>query len=39
MSERPELNKKPDAAAFRCFYYLKQNSQIEFHTFLIREVY
>ena len=24
MSERPELNKKPDAATFRSFYYLKQ---------------
>ena len=24
MSERPELNKKLDAATFRCFYYLKQ---------------
>ena len=24
MNERPELNKKPDAATFRSFYYLKQ---------------
>jgi len=24
MSERPELNKKPDAATFRSFYYLKR---------------
>ena len=24
MNERPELNKKLDAATFRCFYYLKQ---------------
>lgn len=24
MSGRPELNKKPDAATFRSFYYLKR---------------
>lgn len=57
MNERSELNIELNAAAFRSFYYLKQeladfcrenglphrtvkqNSQIELHTFLIREVY